>query len=200
MRNIFKIMLAGIGAVALSACSTLAPQTVMLDEQGVLPDEVSMTEQRSALIRVIDNRGVEPNYLGTRGGKNPDQSPLLSSRPLKDLLTDKLKGSLEKLGFGQAEAGGDPIKFQMDVNGFDYECVAGTAIYNCKISMDLAVSIDDGKEILTKNYRMNESREVLGSPEYRYNQDWINQSLNRLWTHMFGDVEVLMKLGASSQG
>src|SRR5690554_468963 len=115
MRSILVLWL----ALALTGC-VLAPQTISLNEQVELQGEI--TEQRNALVRVLDNRpDTSDDQLGHRGGRAPDLSPVLSDKPLSVVLTNRMRDSLRSLGFG-SESDLQPIRVQLEVKTFAYRC------------------------------------------------------------------------------
>ncbi|WP_221799485.1 YajG family lipoprotein [Oceanobacter mangrovi] len=186
--------IASVVTLGLSGC-VLSPQVIELNEQTNI-DSQQLQQPRNALIRVVDKRGVDEDLLGYRGGRMPENSPLLASTPLKEVLTNRLRSTMAQLGFGgssQQEA----LKVQLDINSFDYECDEGVMVNECRLDMTLSVEVMDGASKFDKPYTMSESRSVVASPSQEYNQQWLNESIDKLWSHIFADKELLMKLGVS---
>ncbi|MDO6750010.1 hypothetical protein, partial [Gilvimarinus sp. 1_MG-2023] len=77
-----------------------------------------------ALVRVLDDRGVDDDLIGYRGGRLPENSPLVAEVPLYTTLTKRLKNTLAELGFG-GNSTVEPLKLQLDINTFEYSCNEG---------------------------------------------------------------------------
>ena len=191
LKTIVTTTAAVVLASSLTGC-VLAPQTIALNDEVTTPSGQPATH-RDALVRVIDDRGIGADFLGTRGGRAPENSPLLSDRPLKDSLSDKLQASLKKLGFGGSSPV-EPVKVQMNVNRFAYQCNEGVVVNECSINIDLALTVINGNKTFSKPYRVNETRSLAASPVAEYNQEWVNSALDKLWNHIFTDGELLNAL------
>lgn len=179
-------------ALVLSGC-VLAPQTISLSEQ--VDVQGTTNEQRDALVRVIDNRqGVDENALGHRGGRAPDLSPVLSNKPLSRTLTSRMQESLTSLGFGE-DSGLDPIKVQLDVDTFSYRCNESIIVNECSIEIRFAITVINDGRTFKKPYGINEVRSLAASPVAEYNEQWINEVLNKVWRYMFEDAELKEALG-----
>lgn len=189
MLNLVKHSVVVIAVAAgLSGC-VLAPQTISLNENAnVTP--VGMMASRDALVRVVDKRDTGDDVIGHRGGRLPENSPLLASRPVSDALTSRLQSSLKSLGFGDM-SGMDPLKVQLDIRKFSYECNEGVVVNKCTVRMDFMVTVLDGEKTFTKPYQTYETRSLAASPVAEYNQKWVNEVLDNLWNHMFTDAELL---------
>lgn len=202
MGNVIKNTLTMIGlTTALSGC-VLAPQTIQLNETVDVPR--AMTEvQRGALIRVIDNRegvgdGDEAiqgrNYLGSRGGRLAERSPLLAQDDLANILSLRLQDSIEQLGFGGTSPI-DPVRIEMAINRFDYSCNEGLLVTSCSVKVRLGVTLINGETTFTKPYGLTESRRVAAAPVKEYNEKWVNDVMDRLWEYIFSDPELRGYLG-----
>jgi len=182
---------AGLG---LSGC-VLSPQVVELNETANVPTG-ALSQPRNALVRVIDQRGMENDLLGYRGGREPTNSPLLAKTELKTTLINRLRSSLANVGFGGG-TGADPVKVQLDINTFNYQCNEGVMVNECKLDITLAMTVMNGPQTFDKPYSISETRSVVASPAQVYNQEWVNESLDKIWGHIFKDPEFLTALGAN---
>ena len=61
------------------------------------------------------------DQLGTRGGTDSQNSPLLSKPNLQQALQTKMQNSLEQLGFGGASPF-EPVKVDLAIEEFNYQC------------------------------------------------------------------------------
>ncbi|MAD46596.1 MAG: hypothetical protein CMI02_16725 [Oceanospirillaceae bacterium] len=192
MRKLMIAMTAAAIFGSLSGC-VLAPQTIALNENVSTPSGQLQT-RRDALVRVVDERGIGADVLGTRGGRAPENSPLLSEQPLKNTLTEKLQASLKNLGFG-GPAPVEPVKVQMNVNRFSYQCNEGVVVNECGITIELAMTVMSDGKTFSKPYRINQERSLAASPVAEYNEEWVNDAIDTLWNHIFSDPELLQALG-----
>lgn len=185
--------LALVAAVsALSGC-VLAPQTIELNDSVALAAGNSVPN-RDALVRVVDQRSKSPDWIGHRGGRAPENSPLLVSESLDAALSKRLQDSLRQLGFGSGPL--PPLKVQLDINQFMYQCNEGVIVNECGLEIELEVTVIDDDGRFSKPYRLRQTRELAVSPVQDYNQKWINEALDSLWQHMFSDGELRRALGA----
>lgn len=173
-------------ALALAGC-VMAPQTISLSEQIDLDGKTA--QKRDALVRVIDQRQVSKALLGNRGGRSPEKSPVFSKAPLEQTLTKKLQNSLAGLGFGQ-NSEQEPVKVQMDIQVFKFSCNKGFVVNECSISMRFLVTVIDGNTTFKKPYGINEMRSVAASPIAEYNEKWMNEALDRVWSYMLEDKDL----------
>lgn len=183
-KALLLLMLAGLQGCVLS------PQTIQLNNSMTL-EQRTLSEPQGALVRVLDQRGVDENVIGHRGGRLPENSPLLIQSGLKSILTRRLQDSLMKLGFGSsAEASADPIKVQLSVIEFAYQCNEGIVVNKCSISVNFNIQITRKTLVFNKPYNISEERNLVASPAKEYNQKWVNETLDRLWKYMFEDKEL----------
>jgi len=193
-----KLILATLTSAALasglSGC-VLAPQTIALSDEVSTPAG-RLTNNRDALVRVVDQRGIGSDVLGTRGGRAPENSLLMSKRPLSDALTAKLQASLKKLGFGSSSPL-EPVKVQMDINQYKYACNEGVVVNECSINMELTLTVISDGKTFSKPYSLNQTRSLAASPVAEYNQTWVNEATEKLWEHIFKDHELLNALGVT---
>lgn len=186
-----SLLLSGL-ALMLSGC-VLAPQTISLSEQVEVYG--ATTEPRDALVRVIDEReGIEVNALGHRGGRAPDLSPVLSNKPLSRILTGRMQESLSSLGFGE-ESHREPVKVQLDIDTFSYHCNESIIVNECGIEMRFAVTVTNDGRTFKKPYGIKEVRSLAASPVAEYNEQWVNEVLDKVWRYMFDDAELKEALG-----
>lgn len=184
-------MVAGAG-LGLSGC-VLSPQVVELNETANVPAG-ELSQPRNALVRVVDQRGMENDLLGYRGGREPENSPLLTKTDLKTSLTNRLRSSLANVGFGNG-TGADPVKVQLDVNTFNYQCNEGVMVNECTLDLTFAMTVMNGGDTFDKPYSISETRSVVASPAQVYNEEWVNEALDKIWGHIFKDPEFLRALG-----
>ncbi len=190
MRSILVLWL----ALALTGC-VLAPQTISLNEQVELQGEI--TEQRNALVRVLDNRpDTSGDQLGHRGGRAPDLSPVLSDKPLSVVLTNRMRDSLRSLGFG-SESDLEPIRVQLEVKTFAYRCNESIIVNECGIEMRFLVSVINEDRTFNKPYGIKEIRSLAASPVAEYNEKWVNEVLDKVWRYMFEDADLKSELGVN---
>lgn len=201
MGSVIKNTLTMIGlTTALTGC-VLAPQIIQLNETVEVP-KATTEVQRGALIRVVDNReGVGEtegdevrSYLGSRGGRFAERSPLLAQDDLANILSLRLQDSIEQLGFGGTSPI-DPVRIEMAINRFDYSCNEGLLVTSCSVKVRLGVTLIDGETTFTKPYGLTESRRVAAAPVKEYNEKWVNDVMDRLWEYIFSDPELRGYLG-----
>ena len=190
MRKLMLVV-AGLATLLLSGC-VLAPQTISLAEQ--VDVNALGSPGRDALVRVVDERQVGFDVLGHRGGRAPEQSPLLADKPLTQALTARMQNTLASLGFG-GNGLQEPLRVQLTVEEFLYQCNEGIIVNECSISMRFQVTVTDGEKTFTKPYGINEMRSLATSPVQEYSQRWVNDALGRLWSYMFNDDELKRSLG-----
>jgi len=187
-----KLIAAAATALTLSGC-VLAPQTIELNETYEL-QRAQINPQRDALVRVLDQRQQQGDILGTRGGRLPENSPLLAQQKLSTILTSRLQNSLAQLGFGGSSPLA-PVKVQMDINQFEFNCNEGIVVNECGMKMTLQLTVINDQQKFTKPYSINESRGLAASPNADYNQKWVNEVLDKLWAHIFADQQLRDVLG-----
>lgn len=185
------VMMATLVTVALSGC-VLAPQTISLSEQ--VDIKPFGNPGRDALVRVVDERQMGFDVLGHRGGRAPENSPLLADKTLTLALTGRLQNTLAGLGFGEGSMQ-DPVRVQLNVEEFLFTCNEGVIVNECKISMRFKVMVSETGREFSKPYSISEMRSLAASPVQEYSQKWVNEVLDRLWLFMFNDAEMKTALG-----
>lgn len=185
----------GLFALGLSALLTgcvLAPQTIALSDSAQISGKT--TTPRAAMVRVIDERGVAGEVLGTRGGRSPEDSPLVIEKPLDQILTKRLQNTLEQLGFGE-ENDNEPLKVQLDIQAFDYKCNESLVANECSIKMRFLLTAFEGGKTFKKPYGSNQMRSLAASPIAEYNEKWVNEMLDEVWQYMFSDSDLKQFMG-----
>lgn len=186
------LILTTASAALLSTGCALSPQIIALDTQGDLQSS-QYVSGRTALVRVLDQRSVTDN-IGNRGGRTPESSPLIVQPSLQAALTQKMQSSLQSLGFGGASPIA-PIKVEVVVNQFNYRCNEGNWVSECGIDIELTLNIDNEGKKFSQPFSLNENRSVAIAPQTEYNTLWINQSVDKLWQHIFTQPQVKFALG-----
>lgn len=187
----FLLILTTVISLGLGGC-VLAPQTIQLNEHTEVAGKA--VESRAAMVRVLDQRDVQKDFIGTRGGRSPKDSPVLSEQPLEEVLTKRLQSTLEQLGFG-AENDADPLKVQLDVQNFKYQCNESLVANDCSIEMRFLITVINGNVTFKKPYGSSEMRSLAASPIEEYNQKWLNEVLDKVWQYMFSDPELKQVIG-----
>ena len=180
------IVLAGLGGCAL------APQKIDLNQNATAMSGQTPTP-RNALIRVVDQRDGGEMSLGHRGGPKPEEALLNASVSVRQALTIKLKQSLEAMGFGLGSPT-DEIKVQLDIDRFQHSCNS-PVVTECALDIGLRMEIVDGATTFSKGFSVTESRTVLVAPGEQLNEEWINAVMDRLWQHMFSNLDLRAALG-----
>jgi len=181
-----------VASILLSSGCALSPQ--MINLQTSSPLAASSTQLgRSALVRVRDLRE-DTEQLGSRGGTQPDQAPLLAKPSLQQALQTKMQNSLQQLGFGGSSPF-EPLKVDLAIETFAYQCNDGLWVSQCQLAMTLVLSIDNDSFATSQPFTLNEQRSVITSPRVGYNEEWINQSIDKLWLHMMSQPQVKKALG-----
>ena len=195
MQNKLKktvLTLAVGSAVALTSGCALSPQIINLQTES--PLEVSETQVgRSALVRVRDLREMT-DQLGTRGGTDSQNSPLLSKPNLQQALQTKMQNSLEQLGFGGASPF-EPVKVDLAIEEFNYQCNESFWVNQCQLAITMRLTIDNEAQKFSQPFTLNEERSVVAAPRQGYNEEWINQSIDKFWNHMMKQPKVQEGLG-----
>jgi len=194
LKQMTSPLLAGTLAVSflLTTGCALSPQIISLQTSS--PLEASATQLgRSALVRVRDLRE-NTEQLGSRGGSQPDNAPLLAKPSLQQALQAKMQNSLQQLGFGGISPF-EPLKVDLAIEQFNYQCNEGFWVSQCELAMILKLSIDNDSEETSQPYTLKEQRSVVTSPRVGYNEEWINQSIDKLWFHMMSQPQVKEALG-----
>jgi uncharacterized lipoprotein len=194
LNNMKKTLLAlgASSALVLSTGCTLSPQMIALDSGNTL-QMMEPISGRTALVRVRDERELT-DRLGNRGGAEPEQSLLIAQPSLQEALTEKLQGSLQVFGFGGASPL-DPVKVEMIVNQFNYQCNEGDWVNQCQLDIELRLNIDNNGKVYSQPFKLNESRSVAVAPQTEYNRLWINESIDKIWQHIFTKPQVMKALG-----
>lgn len=195
MFNLFKnqtLLISGIALILSSTGCSLSPQIINLETSSPL-DVVSTVTDRSALVRIRDLRE-ETDRVGYRGGAKPQQAPVLTEPTLQVALTKKMQESLEQLGFG----GGSmsvPVKVDLAVNTLNYQCNEGTWVNQCELDIDFSLTILNKESTFSQPFKLHQSRSVMTAPRLGYNEEWINEAINDLWSHMMSQAKVKEALG-----
>ncbi len=194
----FKILKQGlvttaliIALVNLPGCA-LSPQIINLHSDSPLTAS-NNDLGRSALVRVRDLRE-ETDKLGYRGGSEPEQAPLLSKPSLQLALTGKMQNSLQQSGFGGVSPF-EPIKVDLAINEFNYQCNEGSWVRDCELSIALNLTIINEGKKFAQPFTLKQQRSVAAAPRAGYNEEWINQALDKLWLHMMTQPQVVKALG-----
>lgn len=177
--------------VVMQGCA-LSPQIIPLDTHSNL-SITNTVSGRTALVRVQDKREFN-DRLGHRGGAVPEQALLISQPSLQQALTDKMQASLQNFGFGGSSPL-EPVKVEIVVNEFQYSCNEGDWVNACQLNIELRLNIDNAGNIFSQPFKLNEQRSVTIAPQTEYNALWINQSIDKLWQHMFTKPAVINALG-----
>lgn len=179
-------------ALAVMQGCALSPQVISLDTNSNL-HVMEPVSGRTALVRVLDEREFS-DRLGNRGGAVPEQALLIAQPSLQQALTDKMQASLETFGFGGSSPL-PPVKVEMVVNEFQYLCNEGDWVNQCQLDIELRLNIDNAGKVFSQPFKLNEKRSVTIAPQTEYNTLWINQSIDKLWQHMFTKPQVMSALG-----
>ncbi|MFC3679491.1 YajG family lipoprotein [Bacterioplanoides pacificum] len=192
VNSLRTLLLTAALASGLTGC-VLAPQMIELNESYPLT-AAQVHPQRDALVRVVDRRQrFSAEQIGHRGGRLPENSPLSIQAELKDVLTQRLQNSMSQLGFGGSSPL-PPLKVQLDINDFIYTCNEGALVNECGMQMAFYLTVISDSQTFTKPYTIKESRRLAASPNVQYNQQWVNEVLDKLWAHIFSDHELMMAL------
>jgi uncharacterized lipoprotein len=198
MQNKLKktvLTLAVGSAVALTSGCALSPQLITLQTDS--PLKVA-TENlgRTALVRVRDLRD-DTDRLGSRGGSQPEQALLLSKPNLKDALTVKMQSTLQQLGFGGASPQ-DPVKVDLAVEEFNYQCNKGSWVNQCDLSIRFNLTVINDGNTFAQPFTITQQRSVATAPRAGYNEEWVNGALDELWSHMMTQPKVSQALGVAN--
>ena len=206
MRRIIKkqtLLIMGIALVLGSTGCSLSPQIINLDSSSPsleankpssgITGIVSKKPERSALVRVRDLRE-QTDRLGYRGGSNPKQAPLFTEPTLQVALTQKMQESLTQLGFG-GEGMADPVKVDVAVNTLNYNCNEGSWVNQCELVIAFTLTILNKESTFSQPFSLNQRRSVVAAPRVGYNEEWINEAINELWSHMMSHPNVKEALG-----
>jgi uncharacterized lipoprotein len=195
MLNSMKKTLVGLGVtsaiIVLQGCA-LSPQIIALDTSSNL-QVIEPVSGRTALVRVQDKREFS-DRLGNRGGAVPEEALLIAQPNLQQALTDKVQASLQTFGFG-GNSPLEPVKVEIIVNEFQYQCNEGDWVNQCQLDIELRLNIDNAGKTFSQPFKLNEERSVTIAPQTEYNTLWINQSIDKLWQHMFTKPQVMNALG-----
>ena len=115
---------------------------------------------------------------------------MVAEPELSGALTQKVQGTLEALGFG-GDNSNEPIKLEILVDQFEFQCNEGIVVNSCGLDVKFQMNIHNGAIQFNKPYALSEQRSVVVSPQVAYNQQWINESIDKLWDTMFTDMQVL---------
>lgn len=179
-------------AILLTSGCALSPQMISLQTSSPLESSEAKLG-RSALVRVRDLRA-DTEQLGFRGGYQPDAAPLLAKPSLQQALQTKMQNSLQQLGFG-GNSPFEPLKVDLAIEEFDYQCNQGVWVSECQLAITLKLSIDNDSIESSQPFTLKEQRSVVAAPRAGYNEEWINQSIDKLWQHMMSQSQVLEALG-----
>lgn len=181
--------------MAITSGCALSPQLITLQTES--PLEVTTTSLgRTALVRVRDLRD-DTDRLGSRGGSQPEQALLLSKPNLKDALTVKMQSTLEQLGFGGASPQ-DPVKVDLAVEEFNYQCNEGSWVNQCDLSIGFNLTVINGDNTFAQPFTIKQQRSVATAPRVGYNEEWVNGALDKLWSHMMTQPKVTQALGVAN--
>lgn len=189
------LLLAALIATASLGGCVLSSQVITVSDS----NNVTSAEQaapRTALVRVEDKRSVAADLLGNRGGRDPRNSPLLASKPLAATLTRRLQATILQMGLGVASPY-EPLKIQMDIETFEYQCNEGVLVNSCSLKIGLRMTVLDGGKSWSKPFMSEETRSVATAPAAVYNEEWVNEAMDRIWQRIFTDPGVRERLGIS---
>lgn len=194
LNNMKKTLLAVsiTSALVITQGCALSPQVIPLDTSSNL-HVMEPVSGRTALVRVRDQRELS-DRLGNRGGAVPEEAPLIAQPSLQQALTEKMQSSLQTFGFGGSSPL-EPVKVEIIVNEFQYECNEGDWVNQCQLDIELRLNIDNAGKLYGQSFKLNEQRSVTIAPQTEYNALWINQSIDKLWQHMFTKSQVITALG-----
>lgn len=193
-KRISSLLVTGLLASSLGGC-VLSSQVIELSPQSNITRTQGQT-QRAAMVRVEDQRRVKSTMIGTRGGTDPDSSPIVASEPLTATLTTRLQNTMALMGLGGVSSY-DPLKVQLDITAFNYTCNEGVLVNSCSMEVGLRITVIDGGNTFYKPFLAKETRSVAAAPAASYNQEWINTMLDDMWKRIFSDVAVRQSLGVN---
>lgn len=177
--------------VMMQGCA-LSPQIIPLDTASKL-HVMEPVSGKTALVRVLDERELS-DRLGNRGGAVPEEALLIAQPALQQALTEKMQASMQAFGFG-GHSPIAPVKVEIVVNEFEYRCNEGDWVNQCQLDIEMRLNIDNAGKVFSQPFKLNESRSVTIAPQTEYNTLWINQSIDKLWQHMFTKPQVMSALG-----
>lgn len=181
-----------LAANSLAIGCALSPQVIDLDTRS--PVEAGSNQLgHSALVRVRDLRE-NTEQLGSRGGPTPESATLLSKPSLQQALQIKMQSTLQQLGFGGSSPF-EPLKVDLAIEQFEYQCNQGAWVNQCELEIELTLSIDNDSVKTSQPFNLKEKRSVVTAPRVGYNEEWINQSIDKLWLHMMTQPQVMKALG-----
>ncbi|MBL4796694.1 MAG: hypothetical protein JKY50_04735 [Oleispira sp.] len=194
LNNMKKTLLAVsiTSALVITQGCALSPQVIPLDTRSNL-HVMEPVSGRTALVRVQDQREFS-DRLGNRGGAVPEEAPLIAQPTLQQALTEKMQASLQTFGFGGSSPM-EPVKVEIIVNEFQYQCNEGDWVNQCQLDIELRLNIENSGKKFSQPFKLNEQRSVTIAPQTEYNTLWINQSIDKLWQHMFTKPQVMNALG-----
>jgi uncharacterized lipoprotein len=194
MRNKFKLALLSLACISTAATSgcALSPQIIEL-QTGSPIMEAQEVNGRSALVRVRDLRKVS-DRLGHRGGSQPENALLLAKPSLQQALTVKMQNSLQSFGFG-GNSPFEPIKVDLAIEQFEYRCNSGAWVSQCQLEMELNLTITEEGDTFSQPFKLKQERSVATAPRVGYNEEWINQAIDKVWLHMLTSPQVKRALG-----
>lgn len=178
--------------MAVSSGCALSPQIIAIETHNPLVER-NESLGRSALVRVRDLRA-DTESLGNRGGSKPEQAPLLAKPKLQQALTQKMQNSLQDFGFGGSSPF-EPLKLDLAVKTFLYQCNSGAWVSQCDLTIDVELNIENEGQSFSQPFKIKQQRSVATAPRAGYNAEWINQALDKLWSHMLSQPQVVQALG-----
>lgn len=194
LKKLFLTSSIAASVAAMSGCS-LTPQIINLEADSPL-NASSYQLGRTALVRVRDLRE-ETDRLGYRGGSHPLEAPLLTEPTLQIALIEKMQASLLQLGFGGASPI-EPVKVDLAVEEFLYQCNEGNWVNQCDLSIEFNLTVINEGKTFAQPFNIKQQRSVAAAPRAGYNQEWVNDALDRLWSHMMTQPQVQQALGMNN--
>lgn len=182
-------------ALILSGCASQA-QVIKLTQQPSVSMQAIISDQ-PALVKVVDHRSLSSHTLGYRSNKPRKSSAVNIKQSLAKILTTRLQESLTQLGFG-GDDHANALRLQLTIDEFRYQCKQ-SLMSECTINMSFLIEVMDDYSSFKKPYSFSEKRTLVAPPVQEYNQQWINDALERFWRNIFNDKQLLRRLARGSQ-
>ncbi len=177
MSNLFALL----GILLLSGCSSLGPQSVVIDP--TLDIQAEAARDRRVTVIIQDRRPLE--IIGSRDSANPDNSLIRLSRPLSSSLLSSARLALQELGYTPVSRGGD-VSLTLFIEELSYKPSLDTII---KVS--IIARAENLYQLRESRFNTEQRHHTLRPPSKDMNQRIINDALAETLNRLFNDQKIL---------
>jgi uncharacterized lipoprotein len=178
--NVFLIFL------FLTACA-LSPQTVKIDPDLKLPEELSVIANTRFSLSVTDKR--KSPVLGQRGGVYKETAIIKTEGDITEKIRLNLIPLFEKAGYNIDKSAA--TRMNIVIVELTYQGYGEHRISEVEVTAKVSVTITSTAGNISKNFNASHKQEVLNAPSEEKNAELINDILSTVIQPVLNDKTLL---------